>query len=190
MTIDRPVVLASASPRRRQLLAELVPHFGVRVADVDEESLTVPDPWETAERLARAKAEAVAKALPHALIVGGDTVVAYEGIEGWAQLAKPTDEADARRMLRALSGRSHVVITGVAVVRDGQTRSGVETTEIRFRDLSDVEIRQYVDTGEPMDKAGAYAIQGRAAGFVAERRGSLSNVVGLPLEFLAKLLAG
>ena len=175
-----PVVLAIGSPRRRELLARLIPEFEVLVADVDEEALTVPDPFETAERLAEAKARAVARLRPEALVIGGDTVVAL----GETQLAKPKDEADARRMLRALSGRRHVVATGVSLVSPQGVETFHDRTWVVFRDLTDDEIAAYVATGEPMDKAGAYAIQGGAAGFVASREGSESNVIGLPLELL------
>ena len=182
------IVLASASPRRRELLAQLVPNFEVVVAPVDEEALTVADPWATAEGLALAKARAVAISRPDALVIGGDTVVAFEAETSFVQLAKPRDAADAQRMLRELSGRSHVVITGVALVSADGERSFAETTTVTFRDLSEDEIAAYVATGEPMDKAGAYAIQGDAAGFVVEVDGSWSNVVGLPVERLREAL--
>ena len=178
------VVLASGSPRRRELLARLVPEFEVVVADVDEEALTVADPFETAERLAEAKARAVALLRPGCLVVGGDTVVAVDG----EQLAKPRDPEDARRMLRALAGRRHVVATGVSLVSPQGVQTFHERTWVTFRPLTEGEIEAYVATGEPMDKAGAYAIQGGAAGFVAQREGSESNVVGLPLERLAEAL--
>jgi septum formation protein len=178
--MDRPVVLASGSPRRRELLARLIPDFEVVVADVDEEALTVEDPFETAERLAQAKAFAVVLLRPEALVIGADTVVTLDG----EQYAKPRDAADARRMLRALSGRTHVVATGVCVAEPKGTRVFHDRTFVTFRDLTDEEIAAYVATGEPMDKAGAYAIQGGAAGFVSRRDGSESNVIGLPLERL------
>ncbi len=180
----RPVVLASGSPRRKELLARLVSEFEVLVSDVDEEALTVADPIETAERLAEAKARAVAVLRPDALVVGADTVVAL----GDEQFAKPRDAADARRMLRALSGRTHVVATGVSLVAAEGVQTFHDRTHVTFRDLTDAEIEAYVATGEPMDKAGAYAIQGGASAFVLRREGSESNVIGLPLERLAPLL--
>lgn len=186
--IPYPVVLASGSPRRKVLLAPLVPEFEVVVSDVDEDALTVSDPEETARTLASAKARAVAHLRPGALVIGADTVVAVNTGTGYEQLAKPTDAADAVRMLRALSGRKHVVITGVALVSPDQTLTFADTTHVAFRDLSDEEIRDYVATGEPMDKAGAYAIQGGAAGFVASVEGSVTNVVGLPVEVLKQVL--
>lgn len=185
-----PIVLASASPRRRELLREIVPEFEVLVAPVDEEAMTVPDPWETAERLALAKARGVAALRPGARVIGGDTVVAYSPAEGsYVQLAKPQDDADAVRMLRALAGREHVVVTGVAIISPEGETTFTETTTVVFHPLSDAEILDYVATGEAVDKAGAYGIQGRAKAFVARLEGSWSNVVGLPMEKLALALA-
>lgn len=178
--MSRPIVLASGSPRRKELLARLVPTFEVLVSDVDEEALTVADPLETAERLAEAKARAVSVLRPDALVIGADTVV-FLGNE---QFAKPRDAADARRMLRALSGRIHTVATGVALAEPKRVIVFHDRTHVTFRDLTDAEIDAYVATGEPMDKAGAYAIQGGAGAFVIRREGSESNVVGLPLEAL------
>jgi septum formation protein len=183
-----PVILASASPRRRELLSQVVAEFGVALSDVDEELLTTEDPWETAEGLGMAKARAVAAQHPDALVIGGDTVVAIEEEGGYTQLAKPADEADARRMLARLAGREHLVITGVGLVWPGGEGSFHETTRVRFRELDPDEIAQYVATGEPMDKAGGYAIQGGAAQFVSGIDGSLSNVIGLPLEALRAAL--
>ena len=180
----RPVVLASGSPRRKELLARLVPEFEILVSDVDEEALTVADPIQTAEGLAEAKARAVARLRPDALVIGADTVVFLEG----EQFAKPGDAEDAKRMLRALGGRTHTVATGVALVSPDGAIVFHDRTLVTFRDLTDAEIRAYVATGEPMDKAGAYAIQGGAAAFVLRREGSESNVVGLPLERLATFL--
>ena len=175
------VILASASPRRRELLAQIFPDFEVAISNVDEDSLTVDDPWKTAKSLALAKAGAIARLNPAALVIGGDTVVALDA----HQLAKPTDEEDARAMLRRLSGNTHSVITGVALVLDGMTDVFCETSRVTFRRLSEEEIATYVATGEPMDKAGAYAIQGGAQGFVANLEGSVTNVIGLPMEALS-----
>jgi len=179
------VILASSSPRRRELLKQLMEEFEVIPADVTERPL--PDPWKTAETLALAKANFVARDHPSAVVIGADTVVAYKE-SGWRQLAKPIDEADAKRMLQVLSGRGHVVITGVSVLAPGFKHVDSDTTEVAFRVLAQREIDRYVATGEPMDKAGAYAIQGGARGFVTEINGSLSNVIGLPLERLAPIL--
>lgn len=185
MAIMPRVILASASPRRRELLREIIPDFEVWPADVDEDALQVDDPRETALRIAEAKARRIAALAPDAVIIAGDTVVAYEGAPGsYVQLAKPVDAEDAGRMLRALSNREHVVITGIALAHAGTIESFAETSVVRFRALTGAEIAVYVATGEPMDKAGAYAIQGGAKEFVASLIGSWSNVVGLPIEAL------
>jgi septum formation protein len=182
-----PVVLASASPRRRELLRQLVPEFEVVPADVDEDSFTVGDPWETARKLAVEKARAVSKNRPEALVIGSDTVVAIAvGRDTFEQLAKPRDESDAVRMLQLLSGRKHVVVTGVALVRGAVEWVLADTTTVWFRPLQEHEIREYVATGEPLDKAGAYAIQGGASQFIEKVEGSTTNVIGLPLEQLGQ----
>ncbi len=180
MQFSLPVILASASPRRRELLGRLIPTFTVVVSDVDEDALTTSDPVATAESLALAKAIAVSKGHPDALVIGGDTVVAL----GNEQLAKPTDIADAEKMLAKLSNRTHRVISGVALVWPGGQVVFSDTTTVTFRELGPQEITDYVATDEPMDKAGAYAIQGGAAGFVTREEGSRTNVIGLPLEKL------
>ena len=185
---NRPVILASASPRRKELLAQLLDDFSIVPADVDEDALTVSDPWETATNLALAKARAVRGIHPEALVIGGDTVVALAENRGHVQLTKPIDKDDAERILRRLSGKTHVVITGVALVQPGLEKTFSETTRVKFRNLSDAEISAYVATGEPMDKAGAYAIQAGAEPFVLRVEGSLSNVIGLPLEELRRQL--
>lgn len=189
MILGRRFILASASPRRSELLREVVPDFDVVVSDVEEDPLTTLDPWETARTLAIAKASAVAKLHPDAIVLGGDTVVAFMGLRGWEQLAKPTDREHAEIMLATLSGRTHIVVTGIALAFNDRLIAAVDTTEVRFRVLTPDEIHDYVASGEPMDKAGGYAIQGGAAGFIQERKGSLSNVIGLPLEALQKLLS-
>lgn len=186
MVLPYPVVLASASPRRKELLARLVSDFEILVADVDEKSLVGHDPVATAERIAAAKAEAVRRLRPEALVVGGDTVVAAPDGE---ILGKPADADDAARMLRALSGREHRVVTGVRLLWPGGERSFADVTTVAFRPLTDAEIADYVAGGEPMDKAGAYAVQGGAGAFVAWIDGSLTNVVGLPLEALSRELS-
>jgi septum formation protein len=184
-----PVVLASASPRRRELLARLLPEFEVEVADLDEDALTVDDPWQTAVRLAEAKARQVFGRRSEALVIGGDTVVALPEDGGrHRQLAKPASPAEAAEMLRALSGRTHRVITGVALVSASGSRTFAETTLVTFRELSEEEIARYVATGEPMDKAGGYAVQGAAADFVERLEGSETNVIGLPTERLGEAL--
>ena len=177
-----PVVLASQSPRRRELLALIGIRHEVRPADIDETYLTGEQPRAHAERLARGKAEAIAA--PNAVTIGSDTIVVVDG----HVLGKPRDEADAARMLRQLSGRSHVVITAVAARWRGRLLSAVEEVGVTFRTLSDEDIRAYIATGEPMDKAGAYGIQGFGATIVERVDGDYFAVMGLPLNRLTRLL--
>lgn len=183
-----PVVLASGSPRRKELLARLIPEFEVLPADVDEDGLTDSDPWVTAQRLAREKALTVFEQRPDTLVIGGDTVVALPVEDGFRQYAKPVDAADAERMLGELSGREHLVITGVALRWPKGLIAITETSKVTFRELSPEAIRYYVATGEPLDKAGAYGIQGMAATLVARLEGELENVIGLPVARLEELL--
>ena len=177
------IVLASQSPRRRELLQKLgFRDFAVCPADVDE---TVP-PGITPQALVRdlSRRKALALNAPGKVVIAADTVVALEG----DILGKPRDEAEARSMLRRLSGREHQVYTGVTVALDGRAETGVEETLVRFRPLSDREIEAYLATGEPMDKAGAYGIQERGCLLVQGIRGDFFNVMGLPLGKLADLL--
>ena len=180
------LILASASPRRAELLAGIGLEFTVQPADIDE----TPGPDEGArtyvERLAREKALAVAETRPDSLILGSDTSVVLAG----RILGKPGDASEAEAMLGQLSGRSHQVMTAVALARGRECWSKVSVTDVAFRELSEAEIRAYVATGEPMDKAGGYGIQGRGGIFVSQLSGSYSAVVGLPLEETAALLAG
>lgn len=196
------VVLASASPRRSDLLRELVEEFIVDPAHVDEDALTEPDPWVTAQRLAREKALVVFDRHPNSLVIGGDTVVAFpkdgnwDNVEmplerketSWVQLGKPENEADAKFILESLSGQKHVVVTGVCLVWPGGFAAFTETTYVTFKPMGDQEIAAYIATGEPMDKAGAYGFQGGARPFVQRVEGSVSNVIGLPLERLEETL--
>lgn len=178
------IILASQSPRRRDLLTLIgIPH-DVFPADIDETLLPGEDPAVHAERLARAKAEGLARRHPEAVVVGSDTIVVIDDVV----LGKPRDVADARQMLRRLSGRSHTVMTAVAVARDGQTVSAVELVGVTFRALSESEIDAYIQTGEPMDKAGAYGIQGFGAVIVERVDGDYFAVMGLALGRLVKLL--
>ncbi len=176
------VVLASGSPRRLELLRRLGIEPDVRPADVDETAAPGEAPVALVTRLARAKAGAVAVG-DDALVVAADTVV----VLGEEVLGKPTDHSDAVAMLRRLSGATHHVLTGVHVAHAGREASAVETTMVRFRGLSPHEIAAYVATGEPLDKAGAYAIQGGAGMFVTGIEGSDTNVVGLPLATVVRL---
>ena len=177
-----PLVLASASPRRVDILREAGYEFRQSPADIDESRLPGEAPQPYVLRLAEAKARAVW--CDGTLTLGADTIVAV----GDEVLGKPRDRAHARRMLRRLSDGSHAVMTGVAVFDGRRCRVHCETTRVWFRSLSEREIGDYVATGEPLDKAGAYAIQMGAAGFVERIEGSFRNVVGLPLEAVATML--
>jgi septum formation protein len=176
------LLLASASPRRKRLLEEAGLAVDVRPTWVDETPPPGASPAETAVALAVRKARAVEDS--GAWILAADTVVDLDG----EVLGKPADAADARRILRALSGRAHWVATGVALRRAESVWTGLEQTRVTFRALADAEIDAYVATGEPMDKAGAYAVQGGARAFVASMQGPLDNVVGLPMGVVRRLL--
>ena len=194
------LVLASASPRRRELLAQAGFTFSVHPAHIPEDPLAGEDPIAYVTRLAREKAQVVFRSLstednakqesdsePSELVVlGADTTVTLDD----EILGKPEDATDAARMLRRLSGRTHRVITGVAVVSAQRVEVAAEATAVRFLTLSDQEIDAYVATGEPMDKAGAYAIQGLAARWIPRIEGCYFNVVGLPLALVAAMLDG
>ena len=190
MAVGTQLILASASPRRLEILRSLGIDPRVLPADLQEAPRPGESPRETAARLALSKALAAAATLAGsgpALILGADTVVVLDGI----LLGKPADAADAARMLSFLSDRVHEVLTALALYEPAQSRSecGVSTTRVRFRPISDGDIARYVDTGEPMDKAGAYGIQGEGGRLVESFEGSYTNVVGLPVELLEELLA-
>ena len=178
------VILASSSPRRHDLLDLIgVPHE-VRPTDADETYLPGEQPDAHAERLARTKAERISAHNGEAIVIGADTIVVVDG----KVLGKPRDETDAARMLGMLSGRTHVVMTAVAVSHEGHTASAVERVSVSFRDLRDEEISSYIATGEPMDKAGAYGIQGYGATIVRRIDGDYFAVMGLSLVRLVELL--
>lgn len=179
------IVLASSSPRRREILASLGLAFEARAADVDESLRPGESAYDGAERLAREKAAAVAAGAGRAFVVAADTLVVLDGVA----LGKPRDRAEARRMLAALAGRAHEVVTGVALVRDGRVVSGREVTRVVFAPMTPEEIEAYAASGETDDKAGAYALQGIGGIFVERVEGSPSNVVGLPLRLLYTLAA-
>lgn len=184
------LILASASPRRRELLEQAGYSFEVRPAHINEDARAAEDPIAYVTRLAREKAECVWQEAQDAMVLGADTTVVVDG----EMLSKPADAEDARRMLRLLSGRTHRVITGVAVVRGEPgapfVEVAAEVAAVKFLTLSDVEIDAYIATGEPMDKAGGYAIQGRAARWIPRVEGCYFNVVGLPLALVSTMLAG
>jgi len=184
------LILASASPRRRELLTQAGFNFRVHPAHIPEDLLAGEDPIAYVTRLAREKARAVydqlAAAEPRIAVLGADTTVTLDN----HILGKPEDAADAARMLRLLSGSTHRVITGVSLVSAVGVETAAEVTAVQFLTLSDAEIEAYVATGEPMDKAGAYAIQGRAARWIPRIEGCYFNVVGLPIALVATLLEG
>lgn len=179
------VILASASPRRRELLNAAGIDHVVDAANVDETPRSGEAPAAYAERLARDKASAVAARHNDAFVIGADTVVVIDE----QILGKPADAADARRMLAQLSAREHAVLTAVAVARGGGLRSSVASTAVWMRQINVAEIDAYVESGEPMDKAGAYAIQGGAARFIERISGDFDNVVGLPVALVRRLLS-
>jgi septum formation protein len=203
------LVLASASPRRQELLRNAGISFTVHPADIDERQIPGESAIDCAERLAREKALAVWRVRPQDLVLGADTIVVVDD----AILGKPRDAADAARMLRLLSGRVHRVITGVCLVKPTVNKQNSTTdhasenlsdspnlrlspklevasaiTLVTMSDISEEEIQEYVATGEPMDKAGAYAIQGMAARWIPSIEGDYSNVVGLPIALIYRML--
>ena len=186
MTTHTPVevILASQSPRRRELLTLVGIKHVVSPADIDESVMPDELPVPHCERLARAKAHVLAERHPHAVVIAADTIVVLDG----EILGKPRDAADARTMIQRLSGRTHVVFTAMAVARGGRTESAVEEVAVTFRALSTEEIAEYVATGEPMDKAGAYGIQGYGATIVERIDGDYFSVMGLGLRRLVTLL--
>ncbi len=183
-----PLVLASGSPRRRELLAQAGYRFEVQVSSVAESRRPDEDAIRFVTRLAREKAEEVfARCSPGAVVLGADTVVVCDG----EVMGKPVDAADATRMLLMLSGRTHQVVTGVAVVwGEGSAEVAAELTQVTMRTISAEEVSEYVASGEPMDKAGAYAIQGHAGRWIPRINGCYFNVVGLPLALVTSLLEG
>lgn len=182
------LILASASPRRRELLSQAGFSFEVRPAAIDESVLPEEDPVAYVTRLAREKAQAVFAGLgaaqSGAVVLGADTTVTIDG----AILGKPVDAGEAKRMLRRLAGRVHRVATGVAVVSARGVAAMAETTTVEFLPMSEDEIAGYVASGEPMDKAGAYGIQGRAARWIPRIEGCYYNVMGLPLARVSAML--
>jgi septum formation protein len=178
------LVLASASPRRQELLRNAGFTFAVHPADIAEDPLPGESAKACAERLAREKALEVARQRPQDSVLGADTVVLVDG----QLLGKPCDPLDAARMLRMISGREHEVITGVCLISDGKTSVASETTFVTVSELTEKEIADYVTSGEPMDKAGAYAIQGIASRWIPRIEGDYFNVVGLPVALLWRML--
>lgn len=190
------LILASASPRRRELLQAAGIPFTVQATDIPEVPADGEQPRAFAERLAREKAHVIAQQHPLEAVLGADTVVVVGGLI----LGKPEDAPDARRMLRMLSGKTHEVITAVCLISPNQLATGnrqlatespdvrSESTQVTFAPLSDADIEFYISTGEPMDKAGAYGIQGVAARWIPRIAGDYSNVVGLPVALVCQML--
>lgn len=179
-----PIVLASASPRRQELLRSAGIAFTVRPANIDEVPFADEMPAAFAERMAREKARAVQKIEPHAIVLAADTVVAI----GETIFGKPQDAEDAFRMLHALSGHTHNVITGVCILAGEREDVRSELTRVEFSEIGADDIREYIKSREPMDKAGAYAIQGGASKWVKNIEGDYNNVVGLPLDLVKRML--
>jgi septum formation protein len=189
--MNSTLILASASPRRQELLTQAGYRFIVHPSSIDESLRPGEDAIRFATRLAREKAEEVfarqPSSNPPAVVLGADTVVVCDGVI----MGKPVDAADAERMLLLLSGRTHQVVTGVALVwGPGSAEVAAEVTQVTMRTLSPQEVADYIATGEPMDKAGAYAIQGYAGRWIPRIQGCYFNVVGLPLSLVAALLEG
>ena len=179
------IILASRSPRRREILGRLYPEFEIITREADETLPQGMHPRDGVVMLSVRKGGAVLDCVPSdALVISSDTLVEADGIA----LGKPKDETDAHRMLRMLSGRAHNVHTGVAVHYRGRVFSGVATTAVTFREISDEEISEYIATGEPMDKAGAYGIQGEGGRFVRGYDGDFDTVVGLSLSLTRELI--
>ena len=184
------IVLASGSPRRKELLGEIIPSFDIIVSEADEDSVPktlAPDLY--VEELAMLKAAASAKTIDkknNCIVIGADTVVTLDG----EILGKPADKTDAFNMLKRLSGRKHEVYTGYCVMRlnDCASVSRAEKTEVYFKEITDEEISEYIETGEPIDKAGAYGIQGLGGKFINKINGDYNNVVGLPVSALCDVL--
>ena len=181
-----PIILASASPRRREILEKTGLPFRVVTSNYDEDDHKIADPRACARLLSRKKAESVAEAYRDALVIGADTLIFFKN----AIVGKPRDRRDAARMLAMLSGATHTVITGCTIIdgRNGKRLSRSEATEVTLKKMTKGEIARYIDTGEPLDKAGAYGIQGTGAAFVTRIAGDYFNVMGLPYSSLVESL--
>lgn len=178
------LILASGSPRRSEILNSVGWEFTKIVADVDETEFEGENPADYVQRLAKTKAEAVAVKYPDSLVLGADTTVVIDE----QIIAKPVDLDDARRMLKLLSGRTHEVLTGVAISKNSQTTVGLQSTKVKFAEMNDEQIEFLVEFGEPLDKAGAYAVQAQAALFIEGIEGDYWNVVGLPINLVYELV--
>ena len=179
-----PIVLASGSPRRSEIMTSVGWEFTKDVPDIDETELPGEHPEAYVQRLACIKAEAVAKRHPGEVVLGADTTVVIDD----EIIGKPLDMNDARRMIALLSGRWHEVLTGVAIVANGETRIGLQRTRVKFAELSPAEVDFLAEKGDPLDKAGAYAVQAQAALFIEAIEGDYWNVVGLPISLVYRLV--
>lgn len=180
----KQLILASGSPRRKELLALVTPDFTVKVSDMDESAITAPTPAGLAKALARAKCLAVAETEPEALVLGSDTVVEFEG----EVFGKPKNRQDAQRMLQALSGKRHYVHTGVCMAQGDHIENFVVSSAVDFFPIEEADLQGYIDTKEPYDKAGGYAIQGHAAVWCKGIEGCYYNIMGLPVSQVAQAL--
>ncbi|MFH1542587.1 MAG: Maf family protein [bacterium] len=179
------IILASASPRRKELLKKIINDFQIIESGVDESTILAESPQEFAEKAAQAKAQAVVKRNPDSIVIGADTIVVLKG----RILGKPKDKQEAISMLTSLAGRTHEVMTGIAVVfPGGKTASDVAITKVTMKNVSDETIMDYVATGKPLDKAGAYGIQEIEEAFIDSIEGDYDNVVGLPVLLLQQLI--
>ena len=180
----KQLILASGSPRRKELLALVTPDFTVKVSDVDESAITAPTPAGLAKALARAKCLAVAETEPGALVLGSDTVVEFEG----EVFGKPKNRQDAQRMLQALSGKRHYVHTGVCMAQGDHIENFVVSSAVDFFPIEEADLQGYIDTKEPYDKAGGYAIQGHAAVWCKGIEGCYYTIMGMPVSQVAQAL--
>jgi septum formation protein len=180
------LILASTSPRRRELLTQAGFTFDILPADIDETQLPNEDPVAYVQRLALQKAQAIHALHPHDIVIGADTTVVLDG----QTLGKPADTADAERILMSLSGKVHQVHTGVAVITNDTMQQHVETTSVFFSTIPEVDLKHYLSTGDSLDKAGAYGIQGYAARWITRIEGDFFNVMGLPIAATVRLLSG
>ena len=178
------LILASGSPRRSEILGFVGWDFKKIVADIDETELPDEKPEDYVQRLAKEKAAAVAENREGAIVLGADTIVVIDG----EIVGKPADLEDAKAMIRKLSGRWHEVLTGVALVKNKKASVGVQKTRVRFNELNEEEVKFLVEKGEPLDKAGAYAVQAQAALFIERIDGDYWNVVGLPINLVYRML--
>lgn len=185
MKVELPkLILASGSPRRAEIMGSVGWEFSKAAPDIDENGIEGETPQDYVVRLAKTKAETIAAGHPGQIILGADTTVVING----QVLGKPVDLAEARAMLKMLAGAWHEVLTGVAVVKNGRTITGLQRTRVKFAEMSDDEIAFLAEVGDPLDKAGAYAVQAQAALFIEGIEGDYWNVVGLPVSLVYRLV--